>query len=582
MDLFTVADFYINRLVNSQARAGSTSLVEQNRIKALILDKDTTSTISMCATQSELLNHEIYLVDTIENDNRDVMRHLRCLVYVKPTEETIQALIRELENPRYGDYHIFFNNTVTKSQLERLAEADSMECVSKVEEIFQDYFILNEDLFSFDLPPENLFTNSLLWDEVGLTDCTKSLTSLLLSLKLKPEIRFDAPSRLCGKLAKEISYEINQNERSLFDFPPMDSPPVLVLLDRKTDPLTPLLQPWTYQSMINEYIGVKRNMVDLSKVPDIDKDLQKVTLSPRQDSFFKDTMYLNFGELGDKIKQYVDNYKDKTNTNSQINSIEDIKNFIEKYPEFRKLSGSVAKHMAIVGELDRQLQMRDVWEVSEVEQNLSVHKDDPEDFRDLVKILESPKIDKYYKLKLACIYALRQGNNNSQLNEIVQILQKQPLFPVDDINLFHKFRRIFGQNQAVDEGQGRYWERDDLLSELTKRFNSKVRNADSGNVFMQHIPKISKLLTDFSKNKVPKEQFKTLEETETSRNANASPPSQDLIVFVVGGVTFEEARFVHEFNETMRGKMRVILGGTSVISTHEYMESIRQTNNSGI
>lgn len=582
MNLFTAADFYINRLVNSQARVGSTSLVEQNRIKALLLDKDTTSTISMCATQSELLNHEIYLVDTIENGNRDVMRHLRCLVYVKPTEETIQALVQELENPRYGDYHIFFNNTVTKSQLERLAEADSMECVSKVEEIFQDYFILNEDLFSFDLPPENLFANSLLWDEVGLTDCTKSLTSLLLSLKLKPEIRFDAHSRLCAKLARQVSYEIGQNDKSLFDFPPIDSPPVLVLLDRKSDALTPLLQPWTYQSMINEYIGVKRNVVDLSKAPDIDKDLQKVTLSPRQDTFFKDTMYLNFGELGDQIKQYVSNYKERTNTNSQINSIEDIKGFIEKYPEFRKLSGNVAKHMAIVGELDRQLQIRDIWEVSEVEQNLSVHKDDPEDFQDLIRVLENSKIDKYYKLKLACIYALRQGNNTSQLNEIIQILQKQPLFPVDDINLFHKFRRIFGQNQAADDGQGHYWERDDLLSELTKKFNSRMRNADSENIFMQHIPKISKLLTDFSKNKVPKDRLKTLEETENIRNPAGTPPPQDLVVFVVGGVTLEEARFVHEFNETMKGKMRVILGGTSVVSTHQYIESIRQMSNSGI
>lgn len=584
MNLFSVADFYISRLVNSQARGHNSSLAEQNRIKALLLDKDTTSTISMCATQSELLNHEIYLVDTIENDNRDVMRHLRCLVYVKPTEETIQALLRELENPKYGDYHIFFNNTVSKSQLERLAEADSMECVSKVEEIFQDYFILNEDLFSFDMHPTNLFANELLWDEEGLAECTKSLTSLLLSLKLKPEIRYDAQSRLCAKLAQEVSYEVNHSEKTLFDFPISDSPPILVLLDRKTDPLTPLLQPWTYQSMINEYIGVKRNVVDLSKVPDIDKDLQKVTLSSKQDSFFRDTMYLNFGELGDKVKQYVVNYRDKTNSNSQINTVEDIKNFIEKYPEFRKLSGNVAKHMAIVGELDRQLQTGDIWEVSEVEQNLAVHKDDPEDFKDLIKVLQNPKIDKYYKLKLSCIYALRQGNNNAQLNEIVQILQSQPLFPVNDLNLFHKFRRMFGQNQAADDSQARYWERDDLLTELTKRFNSRMnsKNADSDNVYMQHIPKLSKLLTDFSKNKVSKEQLKTIEETETFKGGTNGAPAQDIILFVVGGVTFEEARFVHEFNGTMKGKMRVVLGGTSVISTHEYIDSIRQISSSGI
>ncbi|EJS43743.1 vps45p [Saccharomyces arboricola H-6] len=574
MNLFDVADYYINKIMTSQSKLSVAKVNEHQRIKVLLLDKNTTPTISLCATQSDLLKQEIYLVDKIENEQREVSRHLRCLVYAKPTEETLQCLLRELRNPRYGEYQIFFSNIVSKSQLERLAESDDMEAVTKVEEIFQDFFILNQDLFSLDLQPTQFLSNKMVWSDSGLSECSNSLVSVLLSLKIKPEIRFEGASKLCERLAKEVFYEIGKNERTFFDFPVMDSTPVLLILDRKTDPITPLLQPWTYQSMINEYIGIERNIVDLSKVPKIDKDLEKVTLSSKQDTFFRDTMYLNFGELGDKVKQYVTTYKDKTQTNSQINSIEDIKNFIGKYPEFRKLSGNVAKHMAIVGELDRQLKIKNIWEISELEQNLSAHDANEEDFSDLMKLLQNETVDNYYKLKLACIYSLNHQSNSDKIQQLVEMLT-QYLSP-EDVNFFHKFKTLFSRQ---DKSAPSNHDKDDILSELARRFNSRMssKNNKAENVYMQHIPEISSLLTELSRNTLSRDRFKAVNSqthrTTQSQFSNDIP--QDVILFVVGGVTYEEARLVHEFNETMNGKMRVVLGGTSLVSTKEYMDSIR-------
>lgn len=574
MNLFDVADFYINKIVTSQSKLSVANVNEHQRIKVLLLDKNTTPTISLCATQSELLKHEIYLVERIENEQREVSRHLRCLVYVKPTEETLQHLLRELRNPRYGEYQIFFSNIVSKSQLERLAESDDLEAVTKVEEIFQDFFILNQDLFSFDLQPREFLSNKLVWSEGGLTKCTNSLVSVLLSLKIKPDIRYEGASKICERLAKEVSYEIGKNERTFFDFPVMDSTPVLLILDRNTDPITPLLQPWTYQSMINEYIGIKRNIVDLSKVPRIDKDLEKVTLSSKQDAFFRDTMYLNFGELGDKVKQYVTTYKDKTQTNSQINSIEDIKNFIEKYPEFRKLSGNVAKHMAIVGELDRQLKIKNIWEISEIEQNLSAHDANEEDFSDLIKLLQNEAVDKYYKLKLACIYSLNNQTSSDKIRQLVEILSQQ--LPPKDVNFFHKFKSLFSRQDKMTQSNH---DKDDILTELARRFNSRMNSKSNTaeNVYMQHIPEISSLLTDLSKNALSRDRFKEID-TQGHRvigNQQSKDIPQDVILFVIGGVTYEEARLVHDFNGTMNNRMRVVLGGTSILSTKEYLDSIR-------
>ncbi|SCU99230.1 LANO_0F01200g1_1 [Lachancea nothofagi CBS 11611] len=565
MNLFKVADFYIGRIANSQSKS-SRNEAHETRIKALLLDKHTTGPISMCTTQTELLEHEIYLIDTLENENRDVMRHLKCLVYAKPTDESIELLVKELANPKYGEYQIFFNNTVTKTQLERLAECDDLELVSKVEEVFQDYQILNEDLFSLDLPPAELFSNQLIWEPSGLQKTSQSLVSLLLSLKLKPQVRFEAGSRLTSKLAQEVVHIIDQNERTLFDFPPMDAPPLLLILDRHRDALTPMLQPWTYQSMINEYMGIKRNVVDLSKVPEVDSSMEQVVLSAKQDPFFHDTMYLNFGELGDKVKQYVSSYKNKTKSNSQINTIEDIKQFIGKFPEFRKLSGNVSKHMAIVGELDRQLQLQHIWEISELEQNISTHAGDSQNYEDLQKLLSDPKVDNYYKLKLACIYSLKIGEN-THTAEISKALATQ-LSP-EEVNFFHHFNNIF-QIRTRQSTAGR--EREDLISELAKKFNQKGHHK-TDNVFMQHVPELFAFLNGLSKNKISDEKYPYV------KNPVSRSPPQDVIIFFVGGATYEEARVLHQFNETMvaenSGKMRVILGGTSMMNTHEFMNYCR-------
>lgn len=54
-----------------------------------------------------------------------------------------------------------------------------------------------------------------------------------------------------------------------------------------------------------------------------------------------------------------------------MNSITDMKRFVEEYPEFRKLGGNVSKHVALVGELSRLVGRDKLLEVGEVEQGLA-------------------------------------------------------------------------------------------------------------------------------------------------------------------------------------------------------------------
>jgi vacuolar protein sorting-associated protein 45 len=52
-------------------------------------------------------------------------------------------------------------------------------------------------------------------------------------------------------------------ENALFDFRQPEVPPVLLIIDRREDPITPLLNQWTYQAMVHELIGIKNNIVNL-------------------------------------------------------------------------------------------------------------------------------------------------------------------------------------------------------------------------------------------------------------------------------------------------------------------------------
>lgn len=85
-------------------------------------------------------------------------------------------------------------------------------------------------------------------------------------------------------------------EDQLFDFRKADTPPILLILDRRNDPITPLLSQWTYQAMVHELLGINNGRVDLSDVPDVRPEL-KVSWS----SICKPFSLVLTGMIGDCI-----------------------------------------------------------------------------------------------------------------------------------------------------------------------------------------------------------------------------------------------------------------------------------------
>ncbi|XP_066530962.1 vacuolar protein sorting-associated protein 45 [Hoplias malabaricus] len=526
-------------------------------MKVLLMDKETTSIVSMVYTQSEILQKEVYLFERIDSQNRDSMKHLKAICFLRPTKENVENLIQELRRPKYSVYFIYFSNVISKSEVKALAEADEQEVVAEVQEFYGDFIAVNPHLFSLNLQG---VARGRSWEPSVLPRVTQGLTSVLLSLKKCPMIRYQLSSDMAKRLAESVK-QIITKEYELFDFRKTEVPPLLLILDRSDDAITPLLNQWTYQAMVHELLGLNNNRIDLSRVPGINKDLKEVVLSAENDEFYANNLYLNFGEIGTNIKNLMEDFqKKKPKGQQKLESITDMKAFVDNYPQFKKMSGTVSKHVTVVGELSRLVSERQLMEVSEVEQELACQNDHSSAQQNVRRLLQNPRVSELDAVRLVMLYALRyERHSSSILPSLLEELNRR--------GVSEKYRKTV---QAMIDYGGKRVRGSDLITPtdavaITKQFFKGLKGVE--NVYTQHQPLLHDTLDQLIKGRLKDSQFPYL------GPSSLRDRPQDIIVFIIGGATYEEALTVYNLNRTMPG-VRIVLGGTTIHNTKSFLEEV--------
>jgi vacuolar protein sorting-associated protein 45 len=311
--------------------------------------------------------------------------------------------------------------------------------------------------------------------------------------------------------------------------------------------------------MVHELLGMNNNRVILKGAPGIKQELEEVVLSPSADEFFAKHRFSNFGELAEAIAELLDNYQRQSKKNENIKSIEDMQNFMERYPEFRAQSHNVSKHVAIMGELGRLVEVCNLMDVSAFEQELACTDDHAAHIKELMEKLSSPQVKVPDKLRLGLLYALRY-ETTGQIGMVKSQMAQGGVSP-DKVALVDVLLRYAG---SAARSPGLYGKRD-AFSKFSKSLMTNIQGVS--NVYSQHVPLLMETIKQAFKGTLKNDSYSTVE--------GGGELPKEIFIYMVGGVTYEEARAVAEFNEQNTAGQRVILGGSTVHNSTSFLEELR-------
>uniref|UniRef100_A0A2P2KQX5 Vacuolar protein sorting-associated protein 45-like protein n=1 Tax=Rhizophora mucronata TaxID=61149 RepID=A0A2P2KQX5_RHIMU len=489
MVLVSAARDYVNRM-----------LQDISGMKVLILDSQTVSIVSVVYSQSELLQKEVFLVEFVDSisKSRESMSHLKAVYFLRPMSENIQQLRRQLASPRFGEYHLFFSNMLKDTQIHNLADSDEQEVVQQVQEFYADFVAIDPYHFSLNIPSNHAYMLPAVVDPSGLQHyCVRvvdGIAAVFLSLKRRPVIRYQRTSDTAKRIAQETSRLMYQQESVLFDFRRTEVSPLLLIVDRRDDPVTPLLNQWTYQAMVHELIGIQDNKVDLRSISKFSKDQQEVVLSSEQDAFFKANMYENFGDIGMNIKRMVDDFQQVAKSNQNIQTIEDMSKFVENYPEYRKMHGNVSKHVTLVTEMSKIVEERKLMLVSETEQELACNGGQGAAFEAVTNLLNNDNVSDIDRLRLVLLYALRYEKESPvQLMQLFnKLASRSPKYKPGLVQFLLK-------QAGVDKRTGDLYGNRDFLN-IARNMARGLKGIE--NVYTQHQPLLFHTMESISKGRL--------------------------------------------------------------------------------
>lgn len=123
----------------------------------------------MAYSSTDMLQKEVFNFERIDSGGKKRLKHLTAICFLRPIPENFEALVTELQTPKYGNYflcifagfsfvkmncyvYVDFTNFIPLDDLKKIGEADEYECVRVVQECYVDYLPINPHLYSLDIP----------------------------------------------------------------------------------------------------------------------------------------------------------------------------------------------------------------------------------------------------------------------------------------------------------------------------------------------------------------------------------------------------------------------------------------------
>ena len=231
-----------------------------------------------------------------------------------------------------------------------------------------------------------------------------------------------------------------------------------------------------------------------------------------------------------------------------------MQKLIESYSEFKLGERNVTKHFNLLDAIRTKITDDDLYTVSELEQDTCSSQSDDKTgvFNRIRALLENSKIRIEQKVRLVLVFCLRYEGDLlcHQLKEKLRNVGAGT-----ELGIINQMIEYAGK----DKRRGDLFAKQDFLKKSKTLLNNVFMLETEQNVFLQHKPFVTQIVDQLLKGRLSQHQYIS------TQPFDFKVPAKRVIVFIVGGATYVEAKELESLNN-------VVLGSTNLINSKQFLD----------
>lgn len=141
-----------------------------------------------------------------------------------------------------------------------------------------------------------------------------------------------------------------------------------------------------------------------------------------EDDFLKVNRYSNYGEVASNLKEFLQEMSEKKKQHLTIDKLEDMQKALNSMPEIKKEAGNASKHVDIIGDLSKQINIRKLLMVGELEQTMLSKDQKNDSFKGIKDLMEDVGIKTYDIMRLIMLFCIKY-EGDSKATELKDLLR---------------------------------------------------------------------------------------------------------------------------------------------------------------
>jgi syntaxin-binding protein 1 len=367
--------------------------------KILIVDEPGMKVISSAVGMYDIMERQISIVESLDK-RRAPFKDMAAVYILAPTKDSVRKLIADYEDKTkvlYGkSVFVYFLGPMPNNLIEEIKACKQLiKRLKALSEINVDFLIQEPRAFTLDVdaPFGSYYLRSS-----GASSAEKKVADKLVTvcatLNEYPYIRYKQSSGVCSGLAAIFKVKMDDYVKSNPSWWYHGSGKchirngerdrsTLLLLDRASDCLTPLMHDFTYQAMVHDLLTMEGDKItyQAEKADNPSQKEDKDVLLNEKDNVWVEMRGNHIAQvievLSGRINEVVNSSTTRVHKGSSSNmSISELASALKDLPEYREVMSKLSQHLHIAHDCMDKFNRAGLLDLADIEQTLATGKDE--------------------------------------------------------------------------------------------------------------------------------------------------------------------------------------------------------------